>query len=546
LCQSKDEAKARTVTSLAPNLPLWSINTGISTMKVLVTGGTGVIGQAAVTELLAGGNTVRLLSRNAVEDAGQWPAGVEPWPASVGDSEHLRGCADGCDLVVHIAGIIEETGDLTFESVNVEGTRAIVREAERCKVGRFIYVSSLGAETGESPYHRSKRRAEDIVRNFAGGWIILRPGNVYGPGDEVVSLLLTLVRTMPVIPVVGTGEDLFQPIWVEDLTAALIQCTGRTDLHGRVLEVAGEEKTCLNDLVARMSEITGRTPTRIPIPSFLASAGATIAGFLGASLPINESQLKMLSEGNVIRTPGANALTGVFHISPTSLDSGLRKLADMQPEQTPDKGVGALKRKRFWLDISNTAMTAEQLFDRFRLRFADLTPLLDLRAEPGTPVILAKGNTLTMALAVRGNVQVRVEQITANSATLVTLAGHPLAGAIRFLAEKRGEVVRFEVQVYDRPANLADWFVLRTVGEGVQGSTWDGLVQAMVVESGGSATGPVQHEETNLDEQQAERVEQWVKELVMERKRAENSRARATRPPAPPAENVGAEASFQA
>ena len=98
----------------------------------------------------------------------------------------------------------------------------------------------------------------------------------------------------------------------------------------------------------------------------------------------------MLSEGNVIRTPGSNALTGVFHITPTTLDSGLRKLADSQPEQTPDKGVGALKRKRFWADIGGTIMTPEEVFARFRLRFADITPLLDLRAEPGTPAILSK------------------------------------------------------------------------------------------------------------------------------------------------------------
>jgi hypothetical protein len=360
------------------------------------------------------------------------------------------------------------------------------------------------------------------VRNFAGGWIILRPGNVYGPADEVISLLLTMVRTLPVVPVIGTGQDTFQPIWVEDLSAAILQCLDRTDLHGRVLELAGEEKTSLNDLLDRMSEITGRTPTRIPIPSFLASAGATIASLVGAKLPINENQLTMLSEGNVIRTPGTNALTAVFHITPTPLDSGLRKLADMQPEQTPDKGVGSLKRKRFWVDIGGSVLTPEELFERFRLRFGDLTPLLDLRAEPGTPAILSKGNTLTMALPVRGNVQVRVEQLTDTSATLVTLAGHPLAGAIRFLAERRGDLIRFEVQVYDRPANIADWFAMRTVGEGLQASAWDGLVRAMVEESGGIAVGAVQHEDTYLDEQQTERVEQWVKDVVTERKRAEN------------------------
>ena len=506
-------------------------------MKVLVTGGTGVVGQAAVTELLKRGHSVRLVSRNAVEDARQWPAksgaapGVESWAASVSDSSELKGCADGCDLVLHVAGIVEESPpDVTFENTNVEGTRAILREAERAKVGRFIYVSSLGAEAGQSAYHRSKRRAEDIVRNFAGGWIILRPGNVYGPGDEVVSVLLGMVRTLPVVPVVGTGEDKFQPIWVEDLAAAIAACVERTDLHGRVLDLAGNDVTSINDLLDRLGEITARTPARLPVPTFLVGAGATIAGLLGAKLPINENQLTMLSEENVIRTPGGNALTAVLKITPTSLDSGLRRLSDAQPEQTPDQGVGALRRKRHWVDIAGSQLTPEELFARLRVRFGELTPLhMDLSAEPGTPSVLNKGTTITMSLPVRGNVQVRVEQLTPTKATLVTLAGHPLCGAVRLLAEERGELLRFEVQVYDRPANLADWLAMRTVGDGLQKQTWESLVEAMVQESGGRAVSPVQAEETDLDEAQAERVEDWLKALIAERKLAQNSAATAKR-----------------
>jgi NADH dehydrogenase len=138
------------------------------------------------------------------------------------------------------------------------------------------------------------------------------------------------------VPVSGPGDDKFQPLWVEDLAAALGECVRRTDLHGRVLEIAGEEKTSLNDLVDRFIEITNRNPPRVPIPSFVASAGVTIASLLGAKLPVSESLLTMLSEGNLIRTPGTNALTGVLHIEPTPLDSGLRKLAEAQPEQTPE------------------------------------------------------------------------------------------------------------------------------------------------------------------------------------------------------------------
>jgi uncharacterized protein YbjT (DUF2867 family) len=497
-------------------------------MKVLVTGGTGVVGRAAVTELLKLGHTVRLVSRNAEEDARQWLDGVEPWPASVADQSALRGCAEECDIVLHLAGIVEEDApEMTFESVNVEGTRTMVREAERCRVGRFVFVSSLGAEAGDSPYHRSKRRAEEIVRGFAGGWIIVRPGNVYGPGDEVVSRMLAMVRSFPVLPVLGTGDDKFQPIWAEDLALALGECVRRTDLHGRVLEIAGEEKISLNDLADRLGEITGRNPARVPIPSFVANAGVTIASFLGARLPVNESQLIMLSEGNVIPTPGANALIGVFHIKPTPLESGLRKLADAQPEQTPDQGVGLLERKRFWVDIAGSPLVPEELFARFRMRFGELAPLsMYLRAEPGVPATLSKGNTLTIALPVRGNVQVRVEQVTPNTAVLVTLAGHPLCGAIRFLAEQRADLVRFEVQVYDRPANLADWLVMRTVGDEAQSTAWESLVAAMVKESGGAQVSPVQSESDYLDEAKAERVEAWVKELIVERKRAQQAPSR--------------------
>jgi NADH dehydrogenase len=150
---------------------------------------------------------------------------------------------------------------------------------------------------------------------------------------------------------------------------------------------------------------------------------------------------------------------------------------------------------------------------------------------------------LTIGLPIRGNVQVRVEQLTPNSATLVTLAGHPLAGAIRFLAEQRGDLLRFEVQVYDRPANLADWFAMRAVGDGLQARSWESLVQAMEQESGGAAVTPVSHEETFLDEEQAERVEAWVKDLVVERKQAGHMRPRA-RPERASSESVETEAAL--
>jgi len=111
-------------------------------MNVLVSGGTGAIGPTVVSALIARGHTVRLFSRHAEHDSRAWPRNVNPLEGNVTDPSSLDGAADGCDAVVHLVGIIEEAPpDATFQRVNVEGTRNIVREAERAGVPRFVYVS---------------------------------------------------------------------------------------------------------------------------------------------------------------------------------------------------------------------------------------------------------------------------------------------------------------------------------------------------------------------------------------------------------------------
>ena len=494
-------------------------------MKVLVTGGTGVVGQAAVTALVERGHTVRVLSRHAQHDAKEWPDRVEPFEGSMTDPASVRGSADGCDAVLHLVAVVDEDPpEATFQAVNVEGTRVMVREAERAGVPRFVYVSSLGAERGESEYHKSKLAGEEIVRGFRGAWLIVRLGNVYGPGDEQISLLLKLVRTLPAVPVLDDGDQPFQPIWAEDAGAALAVAVEREGGAGRTLEVAGPDRTSMNDLIERLGEITGRKPLRVPVPGFLASLGMKAAETVGIDLPVNEGQLRMVRERNVVTAPEGNALTEVFHVTPTPLAEGLKRLADSLPELLPSEGVGSLKRKRFWADITGSRMTAEALFEHFRRHFDEITPWhVEVGAEPGTPKEPRAGETITLALPIRGHMQVRCVELTPTSTTLVTLEGHPLAGAIRFLAERRDDAVRFEVQVYDRAANVLDWLAMGTIGGLVQNATWRELVENVVEASEGTARAGVEQEVVSLDDAGAEEVKRWLEGLVVARKREERA-----------------------
>lgn len=502
-------------------------------MKVLVTGGTGVVGTATVTALLERGHSLRLLSRNAPRDVKQWRGDIEPFQGDVSDGKTIIGAAEGCEALLHIVGIVaERPPERTFERVNVEGTRNALAEADRAGVGSFIYVSSLGAERGESEYHKSKLRGEELVRQFRKRWLIVRIGNVYGPGDDEISLLLRMVRTLPAVPVLGAGDQKFQPIWHEDVGQALAASVERANLTREALDVTGPDTITQNELVQRLAKLTDRQPARVPVPGFLASIGAKVAKTLNVPLPFTDDQLTMLEEGNRIADPMRNALETKLGVTPTPLDVGLRKLVDSLPEQLPSEGVGTLARKRFSADILGSDLGPEALFERFKMGFSRYVPI-ETAAEPGASPVPELGATLTMELPIRGHIQVRVAEVGPRVLTLVTLEGHPLAGAVRFLAEQRGDAVRFEIQVYDRPASTVDYLLMSAGGNLLQNANWVRVVDNVIEASGGVAPDDVETETESLDEEQTERIEEWLRELIQERQREEHDPSTTAEPAAP-------------
>jgi NADH dehydrogenase len=492
-------------------------------MRVLVTGGSGVIGEGLIPCLLARGHDIRLLTRGADDAAREWPPRVTPFSADVSRPEQLVGAAAECDAVVHLTGIVvEEPPEATFARINVEGTRNLLMECARSGLPKFVYISSLAAERGSSDYHASKRAAEQLVRGYPGDWVILRPGNVYGPGDEVISLLLSMHRALPAIPVIGAGDQPFQPIWYRDLGQAIARAVEVT-LDRGVYELAGDEVTTPNEILNRFEEITGRAPVRIPVPEFLAGITARAAAVAGVPIPLNEAQFKMLIEENVVGAGTHNDLRDVFGVTPTPLSEGLAMLADVQPEQTPADGVGGMERKRFWANITRSRFDADSLMAEFRARVTELMPI-EFAAEPGAPRQVAKGITMTAHLPLRGNIQIRVVEVEPRVTTFATLRGHPLAGIVRFTtADVAADTVRFTISVFARSANMLDWVAMSTVGGAAQNSTWRTVVQNVVDASAGVADD-VQEDIGVARGEEGEQIEAWIEDLVLDHRRAEHER----------------------
>jgi uncharacterized protein YbjT (DUF2867 family) len=490
-------------------------------MRALITGGSGVIGAGAIPALLNRGHQIRLLTRGADRAAAEWPDEVESFPGDVTRPDDLDGAAEGCDAVIHISGIVTEAPpDVTFDSVNVGGTANLIAEAVRAGTPRFIYLSSLGADTGSSGYHASKLEAEGLVAEYPGPWIILRPGNVYGPGDEVISMLLRMHRTLPALPVIGFGDHEFQPIFYADLGEAIAEAVDRDDLTG-IFELAGDEVTTPAAILGAFSELTGRNPVSIPVPEAAAGLAARVAAAAGVPFPLDESKFLMLIERNVIEDPERNALTRVFGVEPTPLAEGLAFLADAQPEQEPTEGVGSLERKWFWADIADSGLSAAELMAVVRERCTEFMSV-EFDAEPGAPQEIAEGVSLTAALPLRGNIQVRVEEVTPRRFTFATLRGNPLAGVVRFEAEDvAAGVVRFTITVMARAATMVDWVAMKTVGRLMQDDNWRTVVSRVVEASGGVSTG-VESDREMCDEETAAGIEREITGLIARRKRQEN------------------------
>lgn len=466
---------------------------------------------------------MRLLTRRAAAAVQDWPDGVEAWPADIGRPETVSGCAEEVETVLHVAGLaLEDPPRSTFQAVNVEGTRHLLEEARREGVRRFVYVSSLGAERGSSEYHASKRTAEELVKAFQPEWVILRPGNVYGPGDEVVSTLLKLVRSLPAVPVIDSGNQTFQPIWHEDLGRALAAAVEREGLAGAVLELGGPEHTSMNDLVRRLSALHGRRRARLPVPAPVARMAGRLARWLRLPFPVDETKLTLLAEHNVLRGPNGLDVLGV---RPTPLAEGLQHLSRALPEQLPQDGVGPLRRKRFFARIEGSGLGPSQLRELFVQELARTLPL-EVHTPPDRRVRLREGATFTLELPVRGTIPMRFVEEREDSLTFLTLDGHPLAGAVTF---HFADGPCFEVEVHTRSATVLDELGLLFGGSILQDATWRDVVRRTAELAGGRVQGEVQESATHLEGEQAAEVERWLSGLVRTRKR----RARRPAPSAP-------------
>ena len=293
---------------------------------ILVTGGTGFVGQKVVHALRTAERDLRCLVRRPDRASTLKAWGVELAEGDVADAASLARAAAGCDAVVHLVSII--TGKpADFQRVMVEGTRNLVAAAKDAGIRRFVLMSALGT-TAESkdlvPYYGSKWAMEAATKDSGLEHVIFRPSFVFGRDGGVLPMFVRQVRWSPVTPVVGAGERRLQPIWVDDVAAHFARAVDLPAAANRTFELGGPDRVTWNQLYERIARVLGKRRARMHLPLSLMRAGAAVAERL-PSPPITRDQLTMLEAGdNVCDTAPARE---AFGIDTLPLDEQLRRAA---------------------------------------------------------------------------------------------------------------------------------------------------------------------------------------------------------------------------
>ena len=264
----------------------------MNSKRVLVTGATGFVGRPLMSVLLRAGYTVRAVTRRKES----FPHPVET--AFVPDfKDHIdwQPILRGVDIIVHLAGLahanISEIAHSEFDQVNWFVTQRLAEAARQAGVERFVYISSVRAQTGASAveivhednearptnqYGRSKLAGEQAVRASGVPFTIFRPVVIYGPNPKGhMRTAVKLARSSWPLPAFGNRRSLLA---IDNLTSAIIFALENPTTAGETYLIADPMPMTLTEIFKMLRKIQGRPLFSVKVPSAVMRISLWICG----------------------------------------------------------------------------------------------------------------------------------------------------------------------------------------------------------------------------------------------------------------------------
>jgi dihydroflavonol-4-reductase len=295
--------------------------------KILVTGGKGFLGQHIVKALAERGDEVCVLAR----PNGTGSEEQNVLYADIRDAEAVERAMQGCDAVIHLVSNFRKGGSDKKEAygVNVDGTMNVLQAAQKHGVKKVVHCSTIGVhgDVKEIPadentpfnpgdlYQETKLIAEQKVWEFYRQTdlpiTVIRPISLLGPGDKRMLKLFKMIKKGRFV-MVGRGEALFQPAYIDDVVQGFMLALDKVEAAGEAFIIGSEEYLPLSSLVALIAEELGAPPPkiRIPLTPVLAMARISEGIFvpLGLEPPLHRRRVSFFQNNRAFKIDKAKRL----------------------------------------------------------------------------------------------------------------------------------------------------------------------------------------------------------------------------------------------
>ncbi len=282
--------------------------------NILVLGGTGFVGRSLCARLVArsGGaaGCIAVATRRAAHARQiQLLPTLEVIEADVHSQAELSRLVKGRDAVVNLVAILHGS-EARFHEAHVALPRKLAQACAANGVRRLVHVSALGASEGApSRYLRSKAAGETQLKAARLDLTLLRPSVIFGEGDRFLNLFAQLQAVFPVLPLAG-ADARFQPVWVEDVAAAIVNCLDDPGTIGLTLECAGPDVQTLAELARLAGRWSGHERRIVPLPPSLARLQATLMELLPGTPLMSRDNLDSMRVPSV----ASGQLPGLSHV----------------------------------------------------------------------------------------------------------------------------------------------------------------------------------------------------------------------------------------
>jgi uncharacterized protein YbjT (DUF2867 family) len=294
-------------------------------MKIAITGANSSVGLNLLKHIVSATDInviAGVRSERAMKSLPSSPQ-VDPRIISYQDPAKLAATLEGADCIVHLAGILIEDKNTSYQSANVDATEAVVKAAQQLNTKHLVFISVVGAGADSAnAYFRSKGLAEEIVSKSGLPASIIRTPILLGPNTAGASSIIG-AATQSRTKILGGGKYFMRPLDIDDLNQAILNCCDGESTKAALYELVGPEPISYRDLIQKTGSMMNNNVEIGSVPIFLAKLVASISSRIKGG-GITPTVIDVITMDEVV----ADNADGTLNITLTPLQNTLKKILE--------------------------------------------------------------------------------------------------------------------------------------------------------------------------------------------------------------------------